>query len=51
MNCFDNDLYTLKLQGSITANEKHVYAAKVTDNEDLYTWHYYLGHLKENRLR
>ena len=36
-DCFDSDLYTLKLQGSLTANKKHVYAAKITDNEDLYT--------------
>ena len=50
-DCLDSDLYTLKLQGSLTANEKHVYAAKVTSNEDLYTWHRRLGHLKENRLR
>lgn len=50
-DCLDSDLYTLKLQGSPTTNEKHVYAAKVTNNEDLYTWHRRLGHLKENRLR
>lgn len=49
-DCLDSDLYTLELRGSLTANKKHVYIAKVTSDEDLYTWHRRLGHLKENRL-